>query len=70
MRNFKKRFLVKCQKCGYEWLSFTEHPKRCSFCNNPNPEKPRARIPVRERYTPEDLAVSNPEVNANERTSS
>lgn len=35
------RYLVKCEKCGYEWLARTPNPKYCALCGNPHPEKPR-----------------------------
>jgi rubrerythrin len=33
------RYLVKCQKCGYEWLARRPDPKRCALCNNLKPNK-------------------------------
>lgn len=35
------RYLVKCLKCGHEWLAQSEHPRYCARCHNPNPEQPR-----------------------------
>lgn len=48
MKGFK-RYLVKCKKCGYEWLARTEHPTRCALCNNPNIDNPKVRQTLRER---------------------
>lgn len=38
-----KRYMVKCLKCGYEWLAHDPNPSRCALCNNPNPSKPKVR---------------------------
>lgn len=38
-----KRYLVKCVKCGYEWLAHDPNPTRCALCNNPNPNTPKVR---------------------------
>lgn len=43
MRGITKRYLVKCAKCGYEWLAYTPKPARCALCNNPNIDKPKSR---------------------------
>ena len=40
IQNFGKRYLVKCAKCGYEWLARDEKPKRCALCHNLNPDIP------------------------------
>lgn len=37
------RYLVKCAKCGYEWLARTPEPKRCALCNNTNINEPKKR---------------------------
>lgn len=39
-----KRYLVKCSKCGYEWLARTPNPQRCALCNNPNINQPKVRL--------------------------
>ena len=41
--NGLKRYLVKCAKCGYEWLAHTPNPSRCALCNNPNITQPKER---------------------------
>ena len=38
-----KRYLVKCSKCGYEWLARTENPERCALCNCKNINQPKQR---------------------------
>ena len=37
------RYLVHCEKCHYEWLSYKKNPTRCALCNNPNISEPKKR---------------------------
>ena len=34
------RYLVRCVKCGYEWLAYNPQPKRCALCGCLSPDKP------------------------------
>jgi hypothetical protein len=43
-----KRYLVKCVKCGYEWLAYNPNPNWCALCNNPNISQPKTRTHVYE----------------------
>lgn len=38
----RTKYIIKCAKCGYEWLSYSPKPKRCANCNNVDPSKPYA----------------------------
>jgi predicted Zn-ribbon and HTH transcriptional regulator len=46
-----KRYLVHCNKCGYEWLAYKPNPTRCALCNNPNIEKEKVRKHIYEKNT-------------------
>jgi len=50
-----KRHHVTCAKCGYEWMAYTENPKRCALCGNPNISQPKTRRRVNEKYGRDSL---------------
>jgi predicted Zn-ribbon and HTH transcriptional regulator len=39
-----ERTVKKCNRCGYEWFSKLDEPKRCTKCKSPYWNKPRIRL--------------------------
>ena len=35
IKNAIKNYQKRCFRCGYEWISYIENPKRCPRCNSP-----------------------------------
>lgn len=52
----QKRYQLHCQRCGWDWYSKDEHPKRCAKCKNPYWDRPYIRI--RKAEAPCDFGTS------------